>query len=441
MSMVVSGCLERRKGSSRYGRFGILATDGASVWAASVDDKDHKADNLSCRKLSRQAWVERIMATLEAGESSTSGSAGAAAVDALEVVVRGDPRSAEASARLRVADVLRPDQGTDAEPPAQPSSSYTASGTATGRRVYLSTFVPLVRLAAGDAARVLRVLCGTRLALANKTARAVKERQSQLETDATRAASLAGETSARASAERRALMATAVALVNAKKERLAELSSRAEEAERQLKEYEDERKGLERLVAGLRAEVKRGVEREERLGARLAEGAGVPSPAGEPVVRAGVAREAERRAEAVPLRARKRARGASAQVAAEDSDTDPDQADLSDVGSDGGGESEGSSSEEDELEGGAPAKRTKGAAADGATGAMTHADSDSDDIDCRNEPAGATAVHGALAALARRRRDRGSAGAGGGLASPAALRQASRLSRQSSRASSEDSLR
>ncbi len=266
--VVVCGCLERRGSTFKIGQCGIVATDGATVWGAVLDERAHKADNQVCRALSRRAWVSKLMSTLEAAESAITATGGGAAASAVEVVLRGDARSTSSVARLRVAAVGpdAPDAAAAVAPSASPASLASSQGGAAGaaadgrpaaRVVYLSTFVELKRMEGRQAAGLLRALCGSRLAMANRTARSVRERQAQLEADAAEAGRMAAEVGDRAIAERGRLVAAAVALVNAKKDRLAELDERAREAERQRTEAMAAVRGLEGELAKLRRRLER----------------------------------------------------------------------------------------------------------------------------------------------------------------------------------------
>lgn len=309
--MVVCGCLERRGSTFKIGQCGIIATDGASVWGAVLDERAHKADNQACRALSRRSWVSKLMSTLEAAESATTTSGGGAAAGAVEVVLRGGARAPGSVARLRIAAVgLEPSEAAlVAAPSASPASLASSQGGAADARpsvgrVYLSTFVELQRLGDKQASGLLRALCGPRLAMANRTARSVRERQTQLEADAADAARLAAEVGERCAAERERLVAAAVALVNAKKDRLAELDERARVAERQTAELTATARGLEGELAKLR----RRLERSEAAATHVSGDGG-----GRDVTRNAAARAAARKTAA--------AAAAAADGADDDSDT------------------------------------------------------------------------------------------------------------------------
>ena len=432
----------------------IIATDGRNVWGAVLDERAHKADNQACRSLSRRACVGKLMSTLEA---ATTTSGGGAASGAVEVVMRDWASPDSSVARLRVASVgSEHGEAADAHAPAVSPASLPASQTgaasraAAVRRVYLSTFVDLERLGPRHEAGLLRMLCGPRLAMANRTARAVRERQSLLGADAAEAARLAARVAEQGIEERSRLITAAVALVNAKKERLAELDERAGEAERQRAEFEAMARGLEGDLAKLRRRLERADAVAEASTA--SEGlAAVRNVNARAAARIETATSADVTQDGMVPRAAKRRRQGGAVprvgvVGASESGTEEDGAAWDSDGSENPvDQSSVTSDNEDDERVEAGVGRRPGVAVGVATAALSGQPtakrarlrrrvSSEDDLERRASGDVSSMVVGALAALRRR---------GDGLArgQPAAVVQAARSEASAvSRASSDDSL-
>lgn len=392
IDVVATLVLARHRGTFTAGV--VIVTNGCDVWASVLRDTVSKPDNTVCNELSFSRWLDRIAGVFEAGEVQTSGGSHSMPDEGGQFL----NVSLEAGADGEMLALLRVATGTSGV------SSQAALGQTGLRRVYLTKGVELSKLPAAASADVLRLILGLRLALTNKTARAIRRQQTESRAAAAAAVKLAEGAAGAAAVERDALTSAAVALVNSKKRALADLRQQLEEAEQQRQQYHDMAMGLRKDLAMLRLRLRQRIgkpsnaEREEEGDGRE-EAEQVCTDSSQPPKRARVG-------------------GSPAPPVASPVTEHPTERDEQDEDEDG---------DRDRDRDGAGQAATAGAAAQGGEAARESSFDDSQG----GEGAATAAVHGALARVQRRRAERGRS-------RPAAM--AVGAARRLSRVGSDDSL-